>query len=200
MRSEKGLISNIRIYFHTLYPGLWGTTLSLNSLQKPLSWEKKVRWTKKRKEILRPGTKILLEVQVIMAKSCIWKMASKWNFYKRSPTWKAVRELMAKAKLEGFFCKLSVYIKVWVFKDFLLIAKIIYIFIAENIKHWEKQKKKNLKYSQFHGILIPWPRDILNILEHMFPNEHRCIYIYMNIYVHVINCFQKVGIQLYIFL
>ena len=57
---------------------------------------------------------------------------------------------MAKAKLEEFFCKLSVYIKVWVFKDFLLIAKIIYILIAENIKHLEKQKKISQIFS------IPW--------------------------------------------
>ena len=58
----------------------------------------------------------------------------------------AVRELlMSTAELEE--CKLSVYSQVWIFKGFLLITKII--FIAENTRH-EKNRRKNLKYTQFH--------------------------------------------------
>lgn len=39
---------------------------------------------------------------------------------------------MKKAKLEKFFCKLSVYIKVCIFNAFPLIAKIIYIYCRKH--------------------------------------------------------------------
>lgn len=43
-----------------------------------------------------------------------------------------------------------------------------------------------------------------NTLEYTFPDEHKCpptsTYIYLNLYVHVINCFQKIRTIVYILL
>lgn len=67
--------------FSTLYSGLWCATLSLNSLQKLLSWVKSIRWINKREKRFLGCHKNYSGIQVIIGESRIWKMSSKLIFF-----------------------------------------------------------------------------------------------------------------------